>query len=51
MILIRTQTEYMESFNTVVLSDAADVDDVKHVLSKKRKRSIEKLPTRSRSAM
>lgn len=32
----------MESFNNAVLLDPADVDDVKDILSKKRKRSIEK---------
>lgn len=34
-----------------MLSDVAGVDDVKHILSKKMNRSIEKLPTRSRSSM
>lgn len=45
------QAEYMEPFNIAVLLDSADVDDVKHILSKKRKTSIDKLPTRPRNAM
>lgn len=46
-----THTEFMESFNTSVLSDAADVDELKHIRSSKLKRSTEKLPTHSRSTM
>lgn len=34
-----------------MLSDTTDVDDLKHILSKKRKRLIEKLHNRPRSAM
>lgn len=46
-----TRLEFMESINTTVLFDAADVEELKNIRNKKIKRSNEKLPTRSRNIM